>query len=59
MKIHPHALPSVMDWPSFGCFKVDGKYLLDPDEWRLLTKRPTTDIDYDYSTVSPLKKIKS
>jgi hypothetical protein len=56
--VHPNALPSVMAWPTTPKFKVKGKFLKHPSEWGADTKRVVPVFDYDYGTVTPVKKFK-
>ena len=56
--MHPRALPSVMDWPANVNFKVSGKIIKKPVEWNTSPTKATPHADYDFDTLSPVKKFK-
>lgn len=58
LRIHPHVLPTVMEWPSMPHFKVDGMYLKEPKDWNLSAEESSATVEFDYATVSPIKKFK-
>lgn len=56
--LHPKALPSVMEWPSNVNFKVSGKILKKPAEWNITPTKAAPHADFDFDTLSPVKKFK-
>lgn len=55
LTIHPNALPSVVEWPSYDFYTVNGEFL--PPPWKWYTRPPTQPVveEYDYSKKSPIK----
>lgn len=60
LRIHPYALPTVMEWPALPHFRdpKDGTYLKDPKDWNLIAEESSVTVEFDYATVSPIKKFK-
>ena len=56
--LHPNALPSIMEWPSSPRFKIAGKFVLHPSEWNMTSTKVVPLIEYDFDSISPVKKIK-
>jgi hypothetical protein len=38
MKIHPHAIPCPMEWPTTQYYKANGRYIPMPSEWATQNK---------------------
>ena len=53
--IHPHALPIIMEWPSYDYYKVGGKYIPQPDLWGANFDATPVVVDFNFETKSPVK----
>ncbi len=53
--IHPHALPIVLEWPTYDYYKVKGIFLPQPQYWNVGQEASPPVVDYNFSTKSPVK----
>lgn len=56
--VHPHALPRVIEWPTYDYYKVNGMFLPQPEFWNAGHTASPPVVDYNFSTRSPIKAFK-